>query len=104
VFREIRARLTDVIGPILGIAAVFYFAYHVVEGDRGLVSWWQVKHEITTAAAIMDDVTLERRKIEHRVQLLQSGSIDPDLLDERARVMLNYGRTDEIVILTSKGS
>ena len=103
-FREIRSRLRDVIGPVLGIAAVFYFAYHVVEGDRGLVSWWQVKQEITTAAAIAEDVSFERQKIEHRVQLLQSSTIDPDLLDERARIMLNYGRSDEIVILTGMGS
>jgi len=32
----------------------------------------------------------ERAEWQHRVNLLQSSSIDPDMLDERARAMLNY--------------
>jgi cell division protein FtsB len=32
----------------------------------------------------------ERAGWQHRVKLLQSSSIDPDTLDERARAVLNY--------------
>ena len=32
----------------------------------------------------------ERAEWQHRVKLLQSNSIDPDTLDERARAVLNY--------------
>ena len=41
--QEIRARARYVIGPVLGICAVGYFAFHVVHGDRGLIAWWNIK-------------------------------------------------------------
>ena len=44
-------------------------------------------------------VSARRQAIEHRVRLLHPMSIDPDMLDERARLMLNYARPDDIVIL-----
>ncbi len=37
--------------------------------------------------------------MENRVRLLEPGSLDPDMLEERARLMLNYGHADDIVIL-----
>ena len=45
----------------------------------------------------------ERRKaLQHRVKLLSPGSLDPDMLEERARFMLNYGFPDDAVILTDE--
>jgi cell division protein FtsB len=41
----------------------------------------------------------QRKELEHRVSLLHPDSLDPDMLDERARVMLNYGLKDDIVII-----
>ena len=38
----------------------------------------------------LERVTAERKQWEHRVSLLRADKLDPDLLDERARAMLNY--------------
>lgn len=97
--QEIRARARYVIGPVLGICAVGYFAFHVVHGDRGLIAWWNVKQRVATAKQALTVSQAERQALEHRVRLLEPGSLDPDMLEERARLMLNYGYADDIIIL-----
>jgi len=100
--QEIRARARYVVGPVLGVCAVGYFAYHVVHGDRGLIAWWNIKQRVTAAKAILAETRGERETLEHRVQLMNPGSLDPDMLEERARLMLNYGYSNDIVILEGK--
>ena len=97
--QEIRARARYVIGPVLGICAVGYFAFHVVHGDRGLIAWWDIKQRVTAAKGALAQSQAEREKLEKRVRLLNPGSLDLDMLEERARLMLNYGHVNDIVIL-----
>jgi len=99
---EIRARARYVVGPVLGVCAVGYFAYHVVHGDRGLIAWWNIKQRVEAAKTVLAQTRGEREILEHRVQLMNPGSIDPDMLEERARLMLNYGHSDDIVVLEGK--
>jgi len=96
---EIRARARFVVGPVLGICAVGYFAYHVVHGDRGLIAWWNIKQRVVAAKEAATQTRGERQGLEKRVRLLNPGSLDPDMLEERAMLMLNYGYKDDIVIL-----
>ncbi|MBT3306139.1 MAG: septum formation initiator family protein [Alphaproteobacteria bacterium] len=97
--QEFRARSRHVVGPLLGILAVGYFGYHVVHGDRGLIAWWNIKQRVVSAKQALAVSRAERKAIEHRVSLMEPGSLDPDMLEERARMMLNYGHVDDIVIL-----
>ena len=96
---EIRARARFVVGPVIGICAVGYFAYHVVHGDRGLIAWWKIKQRVAAAKVAVIQTRDEREILEKRVRLLNPGSLDPDMLEERAGLMLNYGYKDDIVIL-----
>ncbi len=100
--QEMRNRARFVVGPVLGVCAVGYFAYHVVHGDRGLIAWWNFKQRVATAKQALAQSQEERGRLENRVRLLNPGSLDPDMLEERARVMLNYGHADELVILEKK--
>lgn len=100
--QEFRNRARYVVGPVLGLCAIGYFAYHGVHGDRGLIAWLKVKQRVATAKEALVLSENEREKLEKRVRLLNPGSLDPDMLEERARVMLNYGHTDDLVILEGK--
>ena len=95
---EFRLRAKHVIGPVLGICVVAYFAYHVVQGDRGMIAWWNLKQRVAHARDALLEVSERRGKIEHRVSLLNPSSLDRDMLDERARLMLNYGHDNELII------
>ncbi len=96
--QELSRRLRHVIGPLIGVGAEAYFAYHTVEGDRGVLAWIRLKNEILEAEMQLAKVTTERQALEHRVLLLRPDHLDPDMLEERARTMLNMGRDDEVVI------
>ena len=100
--QEFRDRARYVVGPVLGLCAIGYFAYHGVHGDRGLIAWWKVKQRVAAAKEALVLSENEREKLEKRVRLLNPGSLDPDMLEERARLMLNYGHTDDLVILEGK--
>jgi cell division protein FtsB len=97
-FNELLRRLRPVVGPLIGAAAVAYFAYHTVEGDRGVLAWIRMKNEILEAEMQLAKVSTERQALEHRVLLLRPDHLDPDMLEERARAMLNMGREDELVV------
>jgi cell division protein FtsB len=97
--KEIRTRSRHVIGPVLGISAITYFGFHVVQGDRGLMAWWKLRQYIELASISLREVTKERKELERRVRLLHPESLDRDMLEERARIMLNYGHIDDIVAL-----
>lgn len=85
---------------IVFLACVFgYFLYHAIEGERGWVEQKQLEREVSTAQQKLDKLRNEREQLEHRVKLMRSDSIDPDLLDEVSRKNLNLTKPNEIVVL-----
>lgn len=95
-----RARL--VIGPVLAVSLAGYFAYHLVEGDRGLLAWLRQTQQIQVAKAELAAAEAERQALDRRVALLRPDHLDPDMLDERARSALNLVAPDERVIFFPK--
>jgi len=97
VINAIRQRAGVIIGPILGVTLVFYFAYHLVQGDRGLLAWMQLSQQIRQAKLTLTALQAEEAPKAHRVSLMRH-RIDRDLLDEEARATLNLGGANEVVI------
>lgn len=98
ILNELKRRSKDVIGPVLGFCIVGYFVYHSIEGERGLTAYVRLTERLADARAQLEEVQAERQALERRVKLLRTDNLDPDMLDERARTILNYSRPDEIVI------
>ena len=99
VLRELRRRAHLIVGPVLGIALTGYFAYHLVEGDRGLIAWLQLTREIRAENAKLDAVRAQRQALDLKVSNLKPDHLDPDLLDERVRATLNLVAPGETVIM-----
>jgi len=98
VLYALRARARQIVGPVLGFTLCAYFAYHLVEGDRGLLALWNLQTRVRDAQATLSQLQAERDPLAHRVTLLQGDHIDRDFLDERVRAVLNYGAPGELVI------
>ena len=96
--QEFSRKARQVLGPLMGAAVMVYFGYHAVQGDRGLIAWWNLRFEIERAATALADVTAEKKSIEHRVALLRPESLDRDMLEERARIMLGAVSPNDIII------
>jgi cell division protein FtsB len=98
VLREMRRRAKVLAAPVLGLALIGYFAYHLVEGDRGLRAWLRVTQELRGAKSNLADIAAERAALEHRVSHMRGDQVDPDLLDSQVRATLDLAAPDEIVI------
>ncbi len=103
VFHEIKDRARLIIAPVAIFSLVAYFAYHAVQGERGLLAWLTVNQELAQARAVQTVLTETRTNLERRVTLLRPDSLDRDMLDERAHAILNYGSEDEVIILLPNG-
>ena len=99
VFREMRRRAKVLVAPVLGLALTGYFAYHLVEGDRGLRAWMRLTQELRSAKMALADVSAERARLERRAGNMRSEHLDPDLLDSQVRRTLDFAAPDEIVII-----
>ena len=98
-FSELRSRARHVVGPVIGICAISYFAYHAINGQHGLLALRQLTQQVSVASLELQTVQTERMSLERKVKLLHPESLDPDMLDERARLMLGYGYEDDIIVL-----
>ena len=79
--------------------SVIYFAYHAVQGDRGLIAWLQHSRELGESETVLAELAAERSTLEHRVSQLRAESLDPDMLEEQARTMLNFAEPDDRTLL-----
>jgi cell division protein FtsB len=97
--RDMRRRARGMVGPALGIALTGYFAYHLVEGDRGLLAWVRLTREIHAQNQQLGELRAESAALRSKVADMTPDHLDPDLLDERVRAALNLASPDEIVIM-----
>jgi cell division protein FtsB len=100
--RDLTRRLPGISAQLLLACLVAYFAYHAVQGDRGLNAWWRLSQKIELAQATLTALQSQRANLDGRVALLRPDSLDPDMLEEQARKLLNFGRPDELVIMYPK--
>jgi len=99
VIREIRKRARYLIVPLFGSLTLVYLIYSGVQGDRGLLAWIQRGQDVVVAEQKLATERVHRDALAHRVALLRPESLDLDLLDERARAVLNLVKPGEIILL-----
>ena len=76
-----------------------YFAVNAYTGNRGLRAQQDLDFEYAELSRQLDRLRTERLYWQRRVDLLKSESIDPDMLDERARAILNYLDRRELTLI-----
>ena len=63
-----------------------YFGYYTIFGTRGLLGFVRRPGApVSEAEKKPYSIRNDRSHLEHRIQLLQPGSVDPDLVEEIAR-------------------
>ena len=100
---EIKRRAWRVVGQGLAAATVAYFGFHMMTGDRGLQAYLRMTADLEDAKKLASELRSERERLERRVSLLRADALDPDMLEERARALINLGRPDEVVIFYDQG-
>lgn len=96
-----RARLKSILTGLalytIAAAIVGYFSVNAYTGKYGLNARQELDQEIIALTSELARLKKERAEGEQRVSLLRSESVDPDMLDERARYQLNYVNPHDLV-------
>ncbi len=97
---RLRSFFTALCLHLTAALVIGYFGVHAYTGDRGLNARKNLDQQIAELTAELATAKAEREKWQRRVALLKPERIDPDLLDERARDLLDYVHRRDVVIIT----
>jgi cell division protein FtsB len=100
--RRRRSILTAIALYSLAAAFIGYFGVHAFTGNHGLRAQQQIEVEIARLEGEVARLKRERSGWEHHIALLQSDRIDPDMLDERARALLDYADPRDATLLLKR--
>jgi cell division protein FtsB len=78
--------------------AIFYFGFHALTGDRGMLRTHEREATLTEKQAELTKLRAERIDLEKRVALLRDDHLSADLLEERAHVLLGFADPRDYVI------
>ncbi|MFC3678160.1 FtsB family cell division protein [Ferrovibrio xuzhouensis] len=98
-YSEIRRHSLSAIVPVICFAAIGYFCYHAVEGDRGINAYTRLTLQIQQTETALAAVTAERQVLERRTGLLRESGLDTDMLEEQSRRVLGMIKPHDLVIL-----
>ena len=95
---DMRRGLRKAIAPGLGFCVLFYFGYHTVQGDRGVISYLRLSAQLESTEMALRDSNQAHEQLAQRVGLLRPENLDRDMLDEQARRILGLAHRDDVVI------
>ena len=101
--REIKRRVKATVPSVLLLAVTGYFAWSATQGDRGLQAYARQQDQLRLAQTELTRVNGDIESWERKVAALRNNHLDPDVLDERARAVLNVADPSDTVVLYGQG-
>ena len=98
---RLKSFLTGLALYAMAAALIGYFGVNAYTGKYGLNARQELDQEIIALTSELARLKRERADSEHRVSLLRSDRVDPDMLDERARYQLDYANPHDLVRTTT---
>jgi len=103
VMRRSVARVVGVlVFPAICAAAIAYFGYFTVWGERGLVALAAGQTQLAAEQQQYDALRIARERLQHRIDLLNQG--DPDMVQEVRRHQLLGAETGEVLVPRKHGT
>jgi cell division protein FtsB len=97
--RRRRTVLTVLVLYIFAALFIGYFAANAFTGNHGLRAQQDLEQQLAAMKTELAGLKAERTHWERRVALLRVDSIDPDMLDERARALVGYADPRDLTLL-----
>jgi len=98
IVRSIKRGLAAALWPVVLMGVTVYFGWYGLNGAHGQKALPQREAALTAAQSELALAEAERDSWQQRVSALKSDHLDPDMLDEQARTVLNMAKPDEIVV------
>ena len=100
--RKLRSFLTALALYVGAALLIGYFGVNAYTGNHGLRAKQDLDQQFAELSDELGRLKRERAEWQRRVALLKSESIDPDMLDERARAVLNYLDPRELTLIVKR--
>src|ERR1700712_1296661 len=97
--RRLRSFLTALALYVGAALLIGYFGVNAYTGDHGLRAKQDLDQQFASLNEELARLKSDRLQWQRRVELLKSESIDPDMLDERARSMLGYSDPHDLTLM-----
>ena len=95
---RLKSFLTGLALYAMAAALIGYFGVNAYTGKYGLNARQELDQEIIALTSELARLKRERADSEHRVSLLRSDRVDPDMLDERARELLDFADPRDLIL------
>ena len=89
---------------VMAALLIGYFGVNAYSGNHGLKAKEDLDQQIGTLSADLDRLKLERAQWERRVALLRADRLDPDMLDQQARALLDYVAPNDLTLMVGRSS
>lgn len=96
--RMIRRAANAVLLPSVFLALTGYFGWQATQGAHGLKSYHEQLQLLDEARQSQANAVTEQAAWRRRVTGLSEHALNADILDERARAMLNLANPNDIVV------
>ena len=97
-------RLPTYLSTAVLACLIFYFGFHALTGERGLLLTHQRQLMLASKQAELVRLRQERVDLEARARFLRDDSLSADLLEERAHVLLGFVDPRDYVVRVTPGS
>ena len=82
----------------ISFSLALYFTFAAVQGDFGILRRAEINHDLQKLQAEIGSINVEIADLKNLTRRLSDHYLDLELLDQQARDVLGYVRTDELVI------
>ena len=96
---RLRSFLTALALYTMAALLIGYFGVNAYTGNHGLKARAEIDAQIADLNGQRDAARQERQRWQRRIALLSRNGIDPDMLDERARVLLEWVDPHDLVLI-----
>jgi cell division protein FtsB len=100
--RRLRSFLNALALYTITALLIGYFGVNAYTGEHGLIAKRDLDQDIAQLTLELEAVKAERAVWQRRVSLLKSNNIDPDLLDERARLLLDDADPRDLTLMLKR--
>jgi len=99
---RLRSFLTALCLYTMAALLIGYFGINAYTGNHGLKARAEIDAQIAGLIAERDAARAERQRWQRKVALLSRNGIDPDMLEERARALLEWVDPRDLVLTERK--
>ena len=82
----------------ISLSLGLYFTFAAVQGDFGILRRAEINHDLQKLEVEISGIYVEIADLKNLTRRLSDHYLDLELLDQQARDVLGYVRTDELVI------